>query len=59
MSSPSISIVPELGSTMRLIMRSSVVLPEPDEPTSTVVLRDGMTRLKSIDRDGAVGKLAW
>jgi hypothetical protein len=29
------------------MMRSSVVLPLPDEPTSTVVLRDGSTRLKS------------
>jgi hypothetical protein len=28
-------------------MRRSVVLPHPDEPTKTVVLRDGMTRLKS------------
>jgi len=46
-SSPSISIRPDDGSTMRLIMRRSVVLPEPDDPTSTVVLRDGSTRLKS------------
>src|SRR6185312_3297312 len=42
----SISIAPELSSTMRLIIRRSVVLPEPEEPTSTVVLREGMTRLK-------------
>ena len=32
---------------MRLTMRSSVVLPQPDEPTKTVVECDGMTRLKS------------
>ena len=32
---------------MRLIMRSRVVLPQPDEPTKTVVLCAGMTRLKS------------
>ncbi len=32
---------------MRLIIRSSVVLPQPDEPTSTVVLWDGRTKLKS------------
>jgi hypothetical protein len=47
MSSPSISTRPLDGSTMRLIMRSRVVLPLPDEPTSTVVLRDGISRLKS------------
>ncbi len=28
-------------------MRSRVVLPQPLEPTKTVVVRDGMTRLKS------------
>lgn len=33
---------------MRLIMRSSVVLPHPEDPTNTVVLRDGSTRLKSL-----------
>ena len=36
-----------VGSTIRLIMRSSVVLPQPDEPTKTVVLWAGSTRLKS------------
>src|SRR3978361_1873250 len=46
MSSLSISMTPEDGSTMRLIMRSSVVFPQPDEPTKTVVLRDGITTLK-------------
>src|SRR6218665_57338 len=45
---PSISTSPDVGSTMRLIMRSRVVLPQPDEPTKTVVLRDGSTRLKSF-----------
>ena len=45
--SPSISMTPAVGSTMRLIMRSSVVLPQPEEPTKTVVLREGSTRLKS------------
>src|SRR6185312_3876266 len=47
MSSPSISMTPAVGSIIRLIMRSSVVLPDPLEPTSTVVLRAGMTRSKS------------
>ena len=32
---------------MRLIIRSSVVLPQPEEPTSTVVWWDGSTKLKS------------
>ncbi len=32
---------------MRLIMRRRVVLPQPDDPTNTVVWRDGMTTLKS------------
>ena len=39
-SSPS-RIVPELGATRRLIMRSDVVLPHPDGPTSTVNLPVG------------------
>lgn len=47
MLSSSISMSPLVGSTMRLIMRSSVVLPHPDDPTKTVVFREGMTRLKS------------
>src|SRR6476659_2007993 len=38
---------PAVASTIRLTILSSVVLPHPDEPTRTVVLRDGMTRLKS------------
>ena len=54
MSCPSISTVPEVGSTIRLIMRIRVVLPEPDDPTSTVICRAGMTRLKSADRVRAI-----
>ena len=46
-SSPSIRICPEVGSTIRLIIRSSVVLPHPEEPTNTVVLCEGRTKLKS------------
>ena len=45
--SPSIVISPLVGSIRRLIMRSSVVLPHPDDPTKTVVLCAGSTRLKS------------
>lgn len=44
--SPSISSAPLEASTMRLIMRSSVVLPQPLDPTSTVVRCEGITRLK-------------
>src|SRR5665647_485806 len=47
MSTPSMEIVPLVGSTIRLIMRSRVVFPEPEDPTRTVVLREGRTRLKS------------
>jgi hypothetical protein len=36
--SPSIVISPLVGSMSRLIIRSSVVLPQPEEPTNTVVL---------------------
>lgn len=37
MSSPSTRMVPLLGSIMRLIMRSVVVLPQPEGPTRTVM----------------------
>ena len=37
LSSPSIVMVPELGSMRRLIIRIVVVLPQPDGPTNTVV----------------------
>ncbi|GGK95782.1 hypothetical protein GCM10009769_12390 [Curtobacterium luteum] len=38
---------PDVGSTMRLIIRRRVVLPQPLDPTKTVVVREGMTRWKS------------
>ena len=34
---PSTRIVPDVGSIMRLTMRSDVVLPQPDGPTNTVI----------------------
>ena len=34
---PSTRIVPPVGSIMRLIIRSEVVLPQPDGPTNTVI----------------------
>ncbi|VAZ80962.1 hypothetical protein LAUMK4_05251 [Mycobacterium persicum] len=37
--------VPEVGSTIRLIIRSAVVLPHPDGPTNTVSLPGGTSRL--------------
>ena len=38
---------PELGSIIRLIIRSRVVLPQPEDPTRTVVLPEGRTKVKS------------
>src|SRR5690606_39804617 len=43
----SISTSPPVGSTIRLIIRSSVVLPQPEDPTSTVVRCAGSVREKS------------
>ena len=40
-------IVPEVGSIIRLIIRSDVVLPQPDGPTSTVILPDGASSSSS------------
>ncbi len=37
-------IVPEVGSIIRLIIRSEVVLPQPDGPTSTVIAPSGIVR---------------
>ena len=48
MSTSSMSTLPWVGSIMRLTMRSNVVLPQPDEPTKTVVVREGSSRLKSL-----------
>src|SRR5690242_11409994 len=38
---------PPVGSIIRLIMRSDVVLPHPDGPTSTVILPVGAVRLSA------------
>lgn len=35
--------MPSLGSIIRLIMRSVVVLPQPDGPTKTVIERSGIS----------------
>ncbi len=40
---PSISTRPEVGSTSRLIIRSSVDFPEPEVPTMTVMVRGSMS----------------
>src|SRR5690242_9333036 len=42
---PSIRISPEVGSIKRLTMRSSVVLPEPEVPTSIQVVPSGKAKL--------------
>ena len=44
MSSPSIRIVPEVASIIRLIIRSDVVLPQPEGPTNTVIPLSGIWR---------------
>src|SRR5882757_3473968 len=43
MSAPSSRIRPLLGSTIRLIIRSVVVFPQPDGPTRTVIEPSGMS----------------
>ena len=43
---PSSVIVPEVGRIIRLIIRRDVVLPQPDGPTSTVILPLGASRLR-------------
>ena len=40
-------IRPLVGSSIRLTIRSVVVLPQPDGPTITVILPDGTVRLRS------------
>src|SRR4051812_15628753 len=49
MSSPSIAIVPEVGSIVRLIIRRLVVLPQPEGPTNTVIslVRSSIDRLST------------
>src|SRR4029450_8813661 len=44
---PSQVIRPVVGSSIRLTMRSVVVLPHPDGPTITVILPEGTMRLRS------------
>ena len=43
---PSQVILPLVGSSIRLTIRSVVVLPQPDGPTITVIWPDGTTRLR-------------
>ena len=46
-SRPSTLTVPEVGSTIRLIIRIEVVLPHPDGPTNTVSEPAGTSRLRA------------
>ena len=46
-STPSISTVPDVGSIIRLIIRSEVVLPQPDGPTNTVIFPVGISMVRS------------
>ncbi len=52
--SPFSKMVPEEGSTSRLIIRNEVVFPQPDGPTSTVIFPPGATEVQAIHHDGAV-----
>ena len=40
-------MVPEVGSIIRLIIRSEVVFPQPEGPTSTVIWPEGASRSSS------------
>ncbi len=40
-------MVPDVGSTIRLIIRSDVVLPQPDGPTKTVMAPLSMDMVRS------------
>ncbi len=44
-STPSMVTVPDVGSIIRLTIRSEVVLPQPDGPTSTVIRPVGAVRV--------------
>ena len=46
-SRPSTLTVPEVGSTIRLIIRIDVVLPHPDGPTNTVREPAGTSKLRA------------
>ena len=46
---------PDVGSIEPVIIRSVVVFPQPDEPTSTVTVPEGITR-EDRHRDRAVGE---
>ncbi len=43
----SIRMRPLVGSIIRLIMRSDVVLPQPDGPTKTVICPEGASRSRA------------
>ncbi len=47
MSVSSSQIWPDVGSIIRLIIRSEVVLPQPEGPTSTVIFPEAASRLSS------------
>ena len=47
MSTPSMRNVPDVGSSMRLIIRSVVVLPQPDDPTNTLTVPDGISSVSA------------
>ncbi|KOG19605.1 hypothetical protein ADK35_14335 [Streptomyces viridochromogenes] len=49
----------QLGSTIRLIIRRVVVLPQPEDPTRTVTPPSGMSRERSWTAVVPLGKRLW
>ena len=57
MSTPLISIRPEVGSMSRLIIRSVVVLPHPDGPSSAMIDPSSMSSERFVDRGAVIAPL--
>ena len=51
--------MPEVGSIIRLIIRSDVVLPQPDGPDEHGDLAGRRLEAQVVDGDGAVRDTAW
>lgn len=56
---PPTLMVPEVGSTSRLIILRVVVLPQPEDPTRTVTPPSGMSRVRSCTAVVPLGKRLW
>ncbi len=56
---PPTRMVPEVGSTIRSIIRRVVVLPQPEDPTRTVTPPSGISRERSWTAVVPLGKRLW